>query len=172
MTTNVPAEFIDLLTAHQARLQSYISSLLANHEATWDVLQETNRVLIEKHKDFMPGSSFVNWSLTVAQYQVMACLRDRNRDRHILSPDLAEVLTQDEGFVSWKSRDQRFDALESCMKTLSPKNRDLVRCRYGQGETLVEISDRTARTVNSLKQAFFRIRQSLSECIEQRIETR
>jgi len=170
MNSDVPAEFIDLLTAHQTRLQSYIASLLADHEATWDVLQETNRVLIEKHKDYSAGSSFVNWSLTVAQFQVMAWLRDRKRDRHILSPELAEVFAQDSNFEPWKNRDSRVDALESCLKTLTSSNRDLVRARYSHGESLAEISTRTSRSTNSIKQAFFRIRKSLSECIEQRLD--
>ena len=52
MTNEVPEDFIDLLTQHQTRLQSYIGSLLANQESTWDVLQETNRVLVEKQEDF------------------------------------------------------------------------------------------------------------------------
>jgi len=103
MNSDVPAEFIDLLTAHQTRLQSYIASLLADHEATWD-------------------------------------------------------------------RDSRVDALESCLKTLTSSNRDLVRARYSHGESLAEISTRTSRSTNSIKQAFFRIRKSLSECIEQRLD--
>ena len=171
MTDDVSPEFIDLLTQHQTRLQSYIASLLANQESTWDVLQETNRVLIEKRGDFAPGTSFVNWSLTVAQFQAMAWLRDQKRDRHILTPELMDVFSDDQDFNLWSSRDYRLSALEDCLQTLSSPHQDLIRSRYSRAESLSEISDRTTRSVNSLKQSFFRIRKRLSSCIEQRLQT-
>ncbi len=171
MKKEVPADFIDLLTQHQLRLQSYIGSLLANQESTWDVLQETNRVLIEKHDSFVAGTSFINWSLTVAQIQVKAWLRDQARDRHILTPELSEVFTQQESRVTWANRDQRVAALEECFETLSPAKQELIRSRYSRNESLAEISKQTSKSVNALKQIFFRLRNSLSSCIEKRLQT-
>ena len=171
MTNEVPEDFIDLLTQHQTRLQSYIGSLLANQESTWDVLQETNRVLIEKQDDYARGSSFLNWSLTVAQFQVMAWLRDQKRDRHVMTPELADVFSKDPQFVSWQSRDLRITALQECLETLSAPNRELIRHRYSLDETLEEISTRTSKSVNALKQTFFRVRKSLSGCIEERLQS-
>lgn len=171
MQKDVPAHFVDLLTKHQPRLQSYIGSLLANQESTWDVLQETNRVLIEKHENFIAGTSFINWSLTVAQLQVKAWLRDQKRDRHILTPELAEVFSQDESPVAWKNRDLRIAALEECFETLAIPNQELIRSRYSRGESLAEIASHTSKSVNSLKQIFFRVRNSLSSCIEERLQT-
>jgi RNA polymerase sigma-70 factor len=171
MQQDVPANFVDLLTQHQPRLQSYIGSLLANQESTWDVLQETNRVLIEKHENFLAGTSFINWSLTVAQVQVKAWLRDQKRDRHILTPELADVFAQDERTVAWTNRDQKIAALEECFETLSTPNQELIRSRYSQDESLAEISTHTSKSVNSLKQIFFRVRNSLSSCIEERLQT-
>lgn len=171
MSSDVPAKFVELLTQNQIRLQSYIGSLLVNPESTWDVLQETNRVLIEKNKDYVDGTSFVNWSLTVAQFQVMAWLRNQKRDRHILTPELAEVFSRDTSFESWTNTDPRIIALEECLQTLEPAQRELVAARYRRGDTLQEISDRTQKSVNSLKQIFFRLRKSLSTCIEEKVVT-
>ena len=171
MTKEVPPDFIDLLTQHQPRLQSYIGSLLANQESTWDVLQETNRVLIEKHEKFLMGSSFLNWSLTVAQVQVKAWLRDKKRDRHILTPELADVFAQDTKQVAWTNRDLRIAALEECLETLSTPHQEILRLRYSQDESLAEIAASTSKSVNTLKQIVFRVRKSLSNCIEGRLQT-
>ena len=171
MRKEVPADFIDLLTKHQSRLQSYIGSLLANQESTWDVLQETNRVLIEKHDSFLAGTSFINWSLTVAQVQVKAWLRDQSRDRHILTPELAEVFAQEKSQGAWANRDQRISALDDCLAMLSPANQELIRCRYSRNESLAEISTHKSKSVTALKQIFFRVRNSLSSCIAERLQT-
>lgn len=171
MSKEVPADFIELLTEHQTRLQSYIGSLLANKESTWDVLQETNRVLIEKRDDYVRGTSFVNWSLTVAQFQVMAWLRDQKRDRHILTPELADVFSKDSHFVSWRNRDLRISALEECLQLISGPNRELIRRRYADDESLEQISIKADKSINALKQTFFRVRKSLLQCIEERFQS-
>ena len=99
----VKGEFLDLLTSHQTRLYSYIVSLLGNTESGWDVLQETNCVLVEKRDGFESGTSFLNWALTVAQFQTMAWLRDKKRDRHIVTSEIVELMTQDNCFENWKN---------------------------------------------------------------------
>jgi RNA polymerase sigma-70 factor (ECF subfamily) len=144
--------------------------LLTNQESTWDVLQETNRVLIEKRNEFSVGTSFVNWSLTVARYQVMAWLRDQKRDRHILTPELAGIFSNDKNLPLEDNQDVKLEALQKCIQTLSITNQNLVRLRYSHGGSLAEISTSTQTSVNALKQSFFRIRKSLFDYIERRTE--
>lgn len=61
--------FPELLAGHQQRLLSYIVSLIGDADSSWDVLQETNRVLLEKRGDFQAGTNFVNWALTDATWE-------------------------------------------------------------------------------------------------------
>lgn len=167
----MPEQFVELLTQHQTRLQSYIASLLSNPESTWDVLQETNRVLIEKQNDFVDGTSFANWSLTVAQFQVMAWLRNQKRDRHVLTEEMIDVFIQDDCVAGWRNRDQRLAALSACLEHVSEPNLAMIRARYHRDNSLAEISAETSKSVNALKQLFFRLRKSLSDCIEERLLT-
>lgn len=170
MNPDVSDAFVELLTSHQTRLQSYIASMLGNPESTWDVLQETNRVLIEKQAKFQMGTSFLNWALTVAQFQTMAWLRDQKRDRHVMTPEIAELVQVDDLFDAWKTSDERIVALEKCVQGLSVPHRELIRCRYTTGDSLAKIAERTAVSVNSLKQAFFRLRRTLATCVQQKLE--
>ena len=89
--TDSTQTFPEILASHQQRLLGYIISLLGDADSAWDVLQETNRVLLEKRDDFQPGTSFLNWALTVAQFQTMAWLRNQKRSRLIVTAEIAEL---------------------------------------------------------------------------------
>ncbi|MEO1973334.1 MAG: sigma-70 family RNA polymerase sigma factor [Pirellulaceae bacterium] len=161
--------FPELLAAHQHRLLSYIVSLLGDAESAWDVLQETNRVLLEKRDEFREGSSFLNWGLTVAQFQTMAWLRDRQRSRLIVTSELIELMAEDAIAIEAEADSQQ-QALRHCMESLSHGHRELIHLRYAKSQRLVDLAEQTGRSVNALKQLFFRLRSSLANCIEQRLE--
>ena len=161
--------FTELLTGHQQRLYRYIVSLLGNPEAAWDVLQETNRVLLEKQEQFQPGTSFANWALTIAQFQTRAWLRDRGRDRVIATPEIVELMADDAQRLADES-DPRQTALAECLKKMAASNRELLHQRYALSRPLSEMAASSGRSVGALKQLFFRLRGSLQECIELRLE--
>ena len=163
-------EFADLVTGHQQRLYRYIVSLLGDADAAWDVLQETNRVILEKRNDFEVGTSFVNWALTIAQFQTMAWLRNRGRDRLLATPEIAELLADDAQRITTDD-DSKVAALQRCLKDLSQEHQHLLHRRYARSERLADISEQTGRSVNALKQLFFRLRGSLLQCIKLRLET-
>lgn len=159
----------ELLAAHQHRLLSYIQSLLGDADSSWDVLQETNRVLLEKRDDFTVGTSFLNWSLTVAQFQTMAWLRDRKRSRLIVTAEIVELMADDAASIEAESEPQQ-QALRQCIESLSDGHRELMHLRYAKFVKPADLAEKTGRSVNALRQLFFRLRNSLADCIEQRLE--
>ena len=161
-------EFTEMLTGHQQRLYRYIVSLLGSADASWDVLQETNRVLLEKRSEFEPGSSFVNWALTVAQFQAMAWLRNQGRNRLLATSEIVEALADDARQMA--TDDDKTDALNRCLEGLSDEHRQLIHRRYALSERLADMSQHTGRSVNALKQMFFRLRGALLNCIEQHLQ--
>jgi RNA polymerase sigma-70 factor (ECF subfamily) len=162
-------EFADLVTGCQQRLYRYIVSLLGNADASWDVLQETNRVLLERQGDFETGTSFVNWALTIAQFQTMAWLRDQKRDRLIATPEIVSLMADDARRLD-AGDDARTDALKACLEGLTKPHRELLHRRYARSETLASLAQGSGRSVNALKQLFFRLRGSLLHCIEHRLQ--
>lgn len=163
------SSFPELLASHQQRLLSYIVSLLGDADSAWDVLQETNRVILEKRNEFRAGSNFVNWALTVAQFQTMAWLRDKKRSRMIVTPEIVELMAQDAVAIEAQAESRRL-ALQQCMESLSDGHRELVHLRYAESRRLADLAEQTGRSVNALKQLFFRLRSALATCIEQRLE--
>ena len=58
--TDSAITFPELLAGQQQRLMSYVVSLLGKLDTAWNVVEETNRVLLEKRDEFRPGSNFMN----------------------------------------------------------------------------------------------------------------
>ena len=80
MSIENPTEyFIQALTESQNRLYGYIFSLVGEHHAASDILQECNLVLWRKFGEFRPESDFIPWAFAIARFQVLAHLRDRKR---------------------------------------------------------------------------------------------
>jgi len=161
--------FPELLATHQQRLLGYVISLLGDPEAAWDILQETNKVLLEKRDEFEPGTGFVNWALTVAQFQTMAWLRDQKRSRMIVTSEIVELMAAEAAPVS-DDADAHQQALKLCLENLTDQHRELLHLRYAKSQRLTALAEHTGKSVNALKQLFFRIRGTLANCIEQRLE--
>ena len=169
--TDSTQTFPEILASHQQRLLGYVISLLGDADSAWDVLQETNRVLLEKRDDFQPGTCFLNWALTVAQFQTMAWLRNQKRSRLIVTAEIVELLADDAVALEAEATQAQADALKSCLESLTAGHRELVHLRYAKSLKLADLAEQTGRSVNALKQLFFRLRASLASCIEQRLET-
>lgn len=166
LISRVPPEFAQQITENQQRLYGYIRSLVGNSASSWDILQETNIVLWKKQADFQPGTNFDAWSFTIARFQVLAFLRDRKRDPlQLLTPDLLEVLGPDAEIEAGQLTD-RLAALRKCLSHLTEKSRTLIDLHYSKGLKMKEIASSFGQSSAAVKQAIFRIRQSLFECIE------
>jgi len=168
--TDAAQSFPEVLAGHQQRLLAYVISLLGDADSAWDVLQETNRVLLEKRDEFQPGTSFLNWALTVAQFQTMAWLRNQKRNRLIVTADIAELLADDAVTLEAEATQARADALKACLESLTAGHRELIHLRYAKSLKLADLAEQTGRSVNALKQLFFRLRGSLASCVERRLE--
>lgn len=165
-------EFSKLVTESQQRLYAYIYSLVGHTASSWDILQETNLILWEKRENFKAGTNFQAWAHTVARFQVLAFLRDKTREPlSIITPEIfekfeAEIEPQLEG------HEDRLKALAKCLTKLAPAASDIVRWHYEEKQSLNKISERLSMTTNAVKQALFRARRNLQQCVEASIPTK
>ncbi|MDB4618169.1 sigma-70 family RNA polymerase sigma factor [Akkermansiaceae bacterium] len=165
-------EFSKLVTESQQRLYAYIYSLIGHTASSWDILQETNLVLWAKRENFKEGTNFKAWSHTIARFQVLAFLRDKTREPlSILTPDIFEKFEAEED-LTLEDHEDRLKALNNCLKSLTPTASNIVRWHYEEKESLQTIANRLSMTANAVKQALFRARRSLQNCIELSISTR
>lgn len=160
--------FVRQLTENQNRLGGYVFSLLGDHSRAADVLQETNLVLWRKIEEFQPDKPFLPWALTIARFQVLAHLRDKNRDRMLLDAELAETLSA-EAERQISQVDSVREALRPCLQLLTAGNRELIERRYFRDMPVTDLAESVDRTVGSVKVALLRIRRQLADCMQKRI---
>jgi len=164
---HVSVDFAAQLTAAQGRLYAYILSLLPDRDSAADVLQDANRVLLEKAGDFEPGTNFMAWAFRIAHFEVLAARKRRARSRDcVLDDELIDQLADETA-----RRDDRYDderaALARCMQRLSPRQKRLIEARYEQDMTVQDAADMLAIKPNTAAQALHRARLDLLECIRQ-----
>ena len=163
------AEFVLLITRHQAAIYAYILTLHPNRVAAQDILQETNLVLCRKHADFEPGTHFKAWSFRVAYWQTMAYLKRVQRAGMVaLEPDVLDLVAL-EAEEQLGDFEDRHLALKSCLQKLPAGDASILLAHYQRGESLAEISGRLGRTREALKQVLLRIRRTLRTCIERQL---
>lgn len=157
--------FVQLLTAHQGILFSYIRSLLPDSALVQDVLQETNLVLWRRSEEFEPGTNFVAWACKVAYFQVLAFYRDNKRDLMIFNIELVSMLAKQNEEKLAGSQDVQ-QALTSCLAKLPEQSRQLIQKRYAPGGSVQSIAAEQGRSVGAISQMLYRIRQLLQECVQ------
>jgi RNA polymerase sigma-70 factor (ECF subfamily) len=161
-------EFVRMLTGHQVDLQAFIMSSLGNYSDAADVLQAANVALWKKAAQFRPGAAFLPWAFQVAKFEILAFVRSRRRERLVFSPELVEMMIpvaveRSSGFPS------RGDALRECIKRLSERNREFLRIRYAQEQSIQQISEKTGRSLEAVKSLYHRIRKSIERCIDRKV---
>lgn len=163
-------QFVQCLTANQGRLYAYILSLLPDADRAHDVLQQTNLVLWRKAGEFTANTRFVPWACKIAWYEVLSHRRDQRRERLRFDDGLLEQLAGENELAAAESDDDaRQLALRKCLGELPSRQRELLESRYSGTHSVQSLAKQAGRSVGSISQTLYRIRQGLLGCIEQRI---
>ncbi|MEM7478368.1 MAG: sigma-70 family RNA polymerase sigma factor [Planctomycetota bacterium] len=164
-------KFVIELTASQIPMQAYIHSLVGDRSKCSDILQETNLSLWRKKEEYQADRPFLPWAFTFARFQVMAYLRDRKRERMVITPDLAEKLS---AAVEQQvlELDSTQAALQQCLQNLDSEKRDLIRRRYFKSQSISNLAEALGRSVSDIKVSLLRIRRKLADCIQKRLALR
>lgn len=166
-----PSEaFIRALTESQSAIRGYCQASLGNADEAKEALQRTSIVLWRKCGDWNQDTDFLPWAITVAKFEVLGVVRDRNRlqARFVFDPDVVDLMT-DEASHSASSASPRAEALERCLGKLSDSNRESLAAYYVHGRSILEIANSSGKGPGAVKVMLLRLRGKLRECIEQRL---
>jgi RNA polymerase sigma-70 factor (ECF subfamily) len=167
------AEYVRLLNDHQSMIRAFIISLMPGAPGVDDVIQEANRVLWTKRRDFEVGTNFRGWALSICRFQALAQLKKLRQQRWVsLSDSLAETIAGEmEDELDQAYEERRRDALRSCMAKLRHADRELLLERYWHRARLQDFAVMTGRSAGGLRVTLFRLRTALKRCIEQDLGT-
>lgn len=170
-TSDSPSpDFESELAAIQPQLRYFALSLTGSMHDAEEVIQNTNRVALEKEDDFEEGSSLKAWVFKIASLQAKSFHRSMSRKRgyEIVDDDLLASISEDA--ESEDVFDQERDALAFCLEQLRPPHQELITARYIQGRKVADIAVEQEILPNALAQKLFRIRNRLADCIQSRLK--
>jgi RNA polymerase sigma-70 factor, ECF subfamily len=162
-------EFVRLIAEHERQLAGYVHALVPVWQDAEDVLQETKLRLWEQFDSFQSGTSFAAWAFTIAGYMVRTHRKRCQRERVCFSDDLLEKLTRQVAANPVPATDARLLALIDCVKALSAASRKLLRLFCTGQKKIKDIAGDLGQTPTATRVALFRIRKSLSACVEERL---
>ncbi|MDD4102248.1 MAG: sigma-70 family RNA polymerase sigma factor [Kiritimatiellae bacterium] len=159
--------FMQRLVDVQAELYCFVAALMVSNKSdVSDVVQETNRALIEHADDYDPSRPFTPWALTFARNQTLCHFKRCKRDRLVFDKQLVSRFAQEyarpdeEAHASPLARRLAF-----CLEKLSLRQRRLVALRYSEECRIDEIARQTGSRAAAVRAALFYIRKKLAECI-------
>ena len=160
--------FLRLFTTHEPAIRGFIRRLLPSRADADDVLQETAIVLWGKFGEFREHADFRAWAFGIARFKVLAWLRDKRRDRLVLSEEavglLADETTRDEPRLA-----RQRAALERCAEKLVPHERSLLFAAYQPDSRIQAVAAASGRSVAGFYQWLHRVRRLLIDCVRREL---
>jgi RNA polymerase sigma-70 factor, ECF subfamily len=168
-------QFLKLLGSHERSLFTYIFALVPTWGDAEEVMQRLRIRIWQQFDRYDAEKPFDAWARAVAYYLVLAYRKEKGRKRELFSERiLEEVSIQFENTLL--RANERRDALLTCMGKLDDRKRDLIATYYmsSHRQSTEVLAADLSMTPNALRQALFRIRRALLDCVERtmRIESR
>jgi len=160
---------VRLLVRHQEELFRYIFSLLPHQEDARDALQETCVALYRKFGDYDRAKPFLAWAYGFAYLEVLKQRERSCRSGRHLREDLVELLSRERQTQEGELH-ARLQALDRCLIDLPARDRELIHQRYTIGCPIDELVERLGTSRRTLFRNLDRIRRTLLECINRRLQ--
>lgn len=162
-------EFVSLLTTQQARIYSYILSLVPCFNDADDILQETTRLMWEKFDEFKMGTDFLAWGKKFAYFLVLEYYRKKKKENQFYFDNmLISKLDQNFKQISDVSKDYQ-GYLKGCIKKLKEQDRRLLTLRYYKNQSAKDLANRFGCSIQYIYRNISRIHQLLLACIQRKI---
>lgn len=163
-------EFVRLLAEHERRLAGYVHTLVPAWQDAEDVLQSTKLWLWEQFDSFELGTDFAAWAIATANNMVRTYRKRCHRQRLCFSNDLLEKISQHAPAMSSSSWSDRALALLDCVNSLSDARRRLLQRVCIDRQKVKDVASELGQTPSATSVALFRIRRTLFECVEGRMQ--
>jgi RNA polymerase sigma-70 factor (ECF subfamily) len=164
------AHFEQLVRQNQSWLRAFLRSRLRDWASADDLAQDVFVTAFQKIRHFRGDSSIETWLRGIATNHLRNHLRKRREDCIGGSEELQNLI--DQSNVN-DNRDHHLalNALRDCLDQLDAPARTLLGKRYTEGQSVRDIAAESERGYSSLTMQLHRLRQLLSACIRQKLES-
>ncbi len=160
--------FSELLRSHQRLVRTFVARHLGGLDEADELSQEVFIAAFRSINRYEGRGSVAAWLIGIARHHVLTHLRNKNYTQplsldHTINAMQLQCL--DEDVFENDAEQKRLDALQSCIESLGPTQRDAVRSFYFEGEPAEEIGVRFNKPAGTIRMMLLRIRKSLRSCI-------
>lgn len=154
---------------HRGVRACLVARMHDSHEAE-DLAQEVFVTAYRKLGEFDPGRPLSPWLRSIALNLLRNHWRKFRAQAIGGSVELAGLLDQQIAAECGPSREPLLHAaLRDCLERMDGPARELLHCRYGEEESVRELSDRLNRGYSALTMQLHRLRELLAECIGRKL---
>ncbi len=146
-------------------LRGFISRFVKDPQDTQDVLQETLISASESLPMYSGRSSFFTWLCGIARHEIGDFYRKKKIKTFLFSriPWLEELTAQALGPEQELLKKEFEQKITKTMYGLSEGYREILRLKYYQGLTIVQIAKRLNETVKAVESRLFRARTAFTK---------
>lgn len=169
--------FIEQVREHHAGLRGFVRALGVDPLWVDDVAQEAFIVAYNRLDEFDRERDFGAWLRGIARNLVINERRKDARRKRILSDNLTDVLLSSSSASDHEEVEMgdkalaKVNALRACISELPEKSLGMLRARYEDDNSALEIAEDFAMKAPAVRKALERVRVSLRKCMETRLET-
>ena len=161
-------QFTRLLIRHEPALMRCILVAVPNRSDARDILQNCSVSLWQKFGNYDPERAFVPWALGFVRIEIRRFLR-KSAHQNQITERAAALLLEDQVNTAAQF-EHRETYLQDCLELLSKSQKEIVNGYYRMEYSANDLSQRTGQTVDAVYKALQRIRRSLHDCVESRMQ--
>jgi len=175
MDTNDRELFVEQVREHHASLRGFVRSLGVDPLWVDDVAQEAFIIAYNRLDEFDKTRDFGAWLRGIARNLVINERRKDARRKRILSDNLTDVLLATSSMAEDEKEEPedlgvaQLNALRECIKELPEKSLELIRAKYENNTTALDIADTLGMNAPAVRKALERVRTALRKCMEKKI---
>lgn len=144
-------------------LIGFIATVTRDFHLAEDLFQETCIKAIGRAAEFESEVHLLHWTRLTARNRAIDTLRRTQGRYDGFSAETLEMLA-----AEWPDApvpDLAMEALERCLRKITPNNQRLLRLRYFEEHSCSEVAERMQRKIATVYQALARIHKILRECM-------
>ncbi len=167
--------FVEQVREHHASLRGFVRSLGVDPLWVDDVAQEAFIIAYNRLDEFDKTRDFGAWLRGIARNLVINERRKDARRKRILSDNLTDVLLATSSMPEDEAEEPedlgvaQVNALRECIKELPEKSLQLIRAKYEDNTTALDIADTLGMNAPAVRKALERVRAALRKCMEKKI---
>lgn len=161
--THAAGAFGELYVRYHEKVFLYCTKILKNSHMALDLTQDIFLKITKKILKLKSAETFVKWLFTIAKNHCMDSLRKKKRMAFHLIDNAVDVPADQVDVESVLAKEQQLTALEFAMKHLTQEEINLLKDRYFNKTSVLDLATKYQLSESAVKMRLLRTRKKLEQ---------